>query len=139
MLNSEQTTDLSDDMIMNKIMNMNMNMNTNSNSNLPGPISGFTKKMVNPKSHSSNKSPKGIDPLKKYMEFIYRIFKNYCKIGFVLFGVIFMANIIKSFDRRKIIIFFKLFATNIIRSGIFGLFWPISIFKLSTNKKIKNV
>lgn len=102
---SQQMTDLTDDMIMEKIINMNS------------------------KSHS----PIGVDPYEKHMKFIYCIFKNYCKIGFISFGFIFIVKLIENFDESKFINFFKL----IIRSGLFGLFWPISIFKLSNTKKIE--
>jgi hypothetical protein len=131
MLTEEQETDLSDNMIIEKLMNMN--------SILPGPTDGVTEKRINynSKSRHINKSPKGVDPFERHMKFIYCIFKNYCKIGVISFGFIFMANLIESFDMNKFINFFKLFLVNFVRSSIFGLIWPISIFKLTTNKKIE--
>jgi hypothetical protein len=65
---------------------------------------------------------------KKLISWLFRI---YCKIGYVIFGSIFMVNLIKGVHNptRGIFnpfVFIKMFFIMLIgKSTLFGLFWPL--------------
>lgn len=78
------------------------------------------------------------------MDCVFQLFKTYCKIGFMTFGAVFMANIIKLITGRTIPFellckmgsrdFFSIFIGIIISSGAFGLAWPNIPFLLLAQK-----